>query len=488
MFDRDEEWAALRRFIESAQPNATLGVVSGRRRQGKTFLLDAACRASGGFYFAAEQATEAEQLRHLGGALATHLGAPAPLHLTEWRQALDVLLEIGRDRPVPVVLDEFPYLVKASPELPSVVQTAFGPLREQRRESRTRLLLCGSAMSFMGGLLAGNAPLRGRAGLELVVHTLDHQLAAQFWGIGDPELAIRVHAIVGGTPAYRREFVEDDVPAGRDDFDSWVLRTVLNRSSPLFREARYLLVEEPDIRDPGLYHSVLGAVAAGHTLRGGIANYLGRKVTDVGHPLAVLEDAGLLNREADVFRPNQSAFRIAEPLVAFYHAVMRPVWSELERPGSNEAAWRRSQARFTARVLGPHFEQVCRSWAQQWAGSEFFGGYPTQVGSGVVNDADARTTHQVDVAVVGDLEGVGPAPLLSIGEAKWGEVMGVAHVNRLRRIRDLLTRSRSFRTDHTVLACYARAGFTDELKAEAAKDSLIRLVSLPMLYQRAQER
>jgi len=53
-------------------------------------------------------------------------------------------------------------------------------------------------MSFMGTLLAGNAPLRGRAGFELVVPTLDYQLSAQFWNGPDPALAIKVHAIVGG--------------------------------------------------------------------------------------------------------------------------------------------------------------------------------------------------------------------------------------------------------------------------------------------------
>jgi hypothetical protein len=84
-----------------------------------------------------------------------------------------------------VVLDEFPYLVKASPELPSAVQAAFGPRRPRRLDSRTRLVLCGSALSVMGRLLAGSAPLRGRAGLELVVPTLDFRLAPGRLGAGD---------------------------------------------------------------------------------------------------------------------------------------------------------------------------------------------------------------------------------------------------------------------------------------------------------------
>ncbi|HLU46318.1 MAG TPA: ATP-binding protein, partial [Natronosporangium sp.] len=147
---------------------------------------------------------------------------------------VDALLALGRERPIPVVLDEFPYLARVSPALPSILQAAYAPLRPERTDSRTRLLLCGSAMSFMGSLLAGNAPLRGRAGLELMVHPLDHQLAAEFWGITDPRLAVKVNAIVGGTPAYRREFARNDVPAGPDDFDAWVTRTVLNPESPLF--------------------------------------------------------------------------------------------------------------------------------------------------------------------------------------------------------------------------------------------------------------
>jgi hypothetical protein len=106
-------------------------------------------------------------------------------------------------------------------------------------------------------------PLRGRAGLELIVPTLDHILAAEFWGVDDPATALKVNAIVGGTPAYRREFARDDTPAAPDDFDPWVLRTVLSPDSPLFREARYLLAEEPGLHDVALYHSVLAAIASG---------------------------------------------------------------------------------------------------------------------------------------------------------------------------------------------------------------------------------
>ncbi|MEV5835093.1 ATP-binding protein [Nocardia sp. NPDC052112] len=481
MFDRDYEWSALTRFVSDEQPGTTLGVVSGRRRQGKTFLLEAICHAAGGFYFGATEATDAESLRRISAALTAHARPASPFHFHGWAEVIDTLLSLGAERPVPVVIDEFPYLAKANPELPSIIQEALRPLRAQRMNSRTRLLLCGSALSFMGRILSGSAPLRGRAGLELLVRPLDYRLAAEFWGITDPRLALQVHSIVGGTPAYRREFARGDAPAGPDDFDDWVVRTVLNPETPLFREPRYLLAEEPELRDTALYLSVLAAVAEGNATRGGIASYLERKAPDIAHPINVLEDVGLLYRDADVFRDNRSTYRISEPLIRFYHAIMRPVWDQLERPGSADRVWRASGRRFVSNVLGPHFEQVCRDWTLHHADPALFADLPAKVGHGVVHDSSTRLSHEIDVAVIGISDG-GKPPLLAIGEAKWNDTVGEGHVDRLRRIRDVITRNDRYDTSRTRLLCFSGAGFNDKARTAAESDE-VTLIDLSMLYE-----
>lgn len=485
MFDRAHEWAALSAFATDERPGATLGVVSGRRRQGKTFLLRALCQATEGFYFAADEATDGESLRQVGASLGEYLRSPAPLGFDDWHAVFDALLALGRERPVTVVIDEFPYLARANPRLPSIIQNTLAPLRGERETSRTRLLLCGSALSFMGGLLSGNAPLRGRAGLELIVPTLDHQLAAEFWGISDPNTALKVNAIVGGTPAYRREYARDDTPKDPADFDAWVLRTVLSPTSPLFREARYLLADEPELEDTGLYHSVLAAIASGNANRGGIASYLGRKSGDLAHPLNVLEDCGLITKEPDAFKDNRTVFRINEPLVAFYHAVMRPIWSDLEHTRDASRLWQRSRQRFVGNVLGPHFEHVCRHWTRYLAPDDRFGDYPHRVERGTVNDPANKTTYEVDV-VAFSLTDDNRQPLLAIGEVKWGEVMGSAHLDRLRRIRSLLAAQGRPGAETAKLACYSGAGFTDDLRNAASEDPGIVLISSSELYQRVQ--
>ncbi|MEU4699556.1 AAA family ATPase [Nonomuraea dietziae] len=480
IFDRDYEWSQLTRFVQYPGGEATLGVVSGRRRQGKTYLLDAVCRAAGGFYFAATEATEAEALRQFGTAMAHHLGEPVPRRFERWDEAVQALMRIASDRPVPVVIDEFPYLVKASPELPSLIQRALGP-QGQRAGSPVRLLLCGSALSFMGSLLAGTAPLRGRASLELVVPTLDFRLAREFWELDDPSLALLVHAVVGGTPAYRREFTLGDVPQDRADFGPWVIRNVLNSGSPLFREGRSLLSEEPDLRDVALYHGVLSAVAGGNHTRGGIANYLGKKSTDLGHALTMLEDVGLICREADAFHGKRSAYRITEPIVSFYHAIMRPEWTDLERPGSAAQVWKRSQATFCSQVLGPHFEHLARLWTRWHADVSTLGGRRTRVVSGVLPDPANRTSHEIDVVAFSRMDD-GREKILAIGEAKSGDVVGRAHLDRLERTRALLMARDERATPETRLLLFSVAGFMPQLEEIARAREDVQLVDLERLY------
>ncbi len=332
-------------------------------------------------------------------------------------------------------------------------------------------------MSVMGRLLAGSAPLRGRAGLELVLRPFGYAEAARFWGITDPQLAVLVHAIVGGTPAYRRQFVRDDTPADLGDFDDWVARAVLNPDRPLMREARYLLAEEADIRDPALYHSVLAAVANGNGRWGAIASYIGRKSPDVAHPLNVLEDCGLIIKDEDAFRSGRAQYRITEPLMTFYEAIMRPRWGDLEE-GLGSLVWADSRQQFSSAVAGPHFESVCRDFAMA-RGRELFGRPVGRVAAGAVTDPAGRGQIEIDVAVLGPAVPGEPRSVISLGEAKWGDTMGMRHLARLRRARDLLA-ANGFDTSETVLACYARAGFDAELRAAGGHEVL--LADLDAIY------
>src|SRR5262245_54210772 len=132
VFDREREWDGLARFATSSNPDVRLGIVSGRRRQGKTFLLDAIATAVGGFFHTAIDETEKEALTRFGQALAGQTGG-GRYAFDDWAEALDRLFAAVPDGLI--VLDEFPYLSRASPSLPSLIQRALGPRGAARQGS-----------------------------------------------------------------------------------------------------------------------------------------------------------------------------------------------------------------------------------------------------------------------------------------------------------------------------------------------------------------
>jgi hypothetical protein len=182
----------------------------------------------------------------------------------------------------------------------------------------------------------------------------------------------------------------------------------------------------------------------------------------------VLEDAALIVREPDLFRSGRATYRITEPLITFYEAIMRRRWPELEL-GLADAVWQAAKHTFSAQVAGPHFEAVCRSFTTL-GGASLFGELPAEVGHGAVNDAAERSQIEVDVAVFGDPAPGSPRRILSLGEAKWGEIMGLRHLTRLARARELLA-AKKYDTSDTVLTCYSAAGFDQELRDHAAEAS-----------------
>ncbi|WBO62214.1 AAA family ATPase [Streptomyces camelliae] len=483
VFDRDAEWDALAAFACDTRPGAGLGVVSGRLRQGKTHLLKALSSALGGFYFGAQSATQAESLRRLGDEMARYTVTSPPSHWHGWEDAIDALLALGDRRPVPIIVDEFPDLVRQSPPLPSAIHSAYQRLRDTGRDNRARLLLSGSTLPVMRRLFGAASPLRELTNLELTLGPLDYRQAARFWNIDDPGLALLVHAVVGGTPAYRR-YIGAHVPGELDDFDAWVCGTVLCPQTPLFLEAHHLLQEETDHWDRALCHSALAAIASGCSTQGEVAEHLGAPLTDVVRCLTLLRDNGLLHGGPDAFRPNLIGLRITEPLLAFEHAAIWPYRSasELEQQDAAEV-WQRVRPVFDSAVAGPHFAQICRDWVMDFADPAVFGARPATAAHGSLpdpaRDGGGPDAH-VEVAVRGPADTRSGA-LLSVGMARWDEVMDLHHLEHLRHLLDLLA-ARGEDVTHTRPACYSGAGFTSGLR-EAEANGHVLLVDLDRLYR-----
>ncbi|MFG1703968.1 ATP-binding protein [Nonomuraea sp. M3C6] len=479
LFGRDVEWGELADFVSASTTGATLGLVYGRRRQGKTLMLELLAEETGGLLFAATQQTEAQNLADLGAAYAAYRGLRQAVSFGSWREGLDELLRLGEERATPVIIDEFPYLVSATPALPSYLQQALSPMGHAKERTRTRMILCGSALTTMAQLLGGGAPLRGRAVLELIVRPFGFRDASVFWGLTkDPELAFRVHALVGGTPAYL-EMCGGSGPANLDGFDRWVQRRLLNPASAMFREGGLLLREEPSISDPTSYAATLTAISAGNHRRSEIAAALGRPTSAMAHLLSGLRSIGLVEQVDDALREKRSVFKIAEPIVRLHQLVTQRREPELVS-GQAARVWRANADTVAAKIYGPHFEDLAREWCFLHASSDTLTGTASAVRPSDISCPAHRQGHELDI-VVTETNSFAADRIIAIGEAK-GTIapVDVPQLQRLEHLRALLPDARIDRQPKLLL--FARSGFTDDLVEVARGRADVELVDLERLY------
>jgi AAA+ ATPase superfamily predicted ATPase len=481
IFDRVHEWRALAEFATDERQGATLGIVSGRRRQGKTLLLESMCEELDGLYFTVPEDMPAiEHLRRLADAIASHRGELPP-RLETWDEAVEALFSLGKDRPTLVVLDEFPYMARSTDGLASIIQHALSPRGKARTQSRTRLILCGSSITFMSQLVSGPAALFGRARLSMMVHAFDFRMAARFWGVDhDLRLAATLYALTGGTPAYIE--YASGVPESLSEVDDWVTRNLLNSNNMLFRQPRMLLSEDSAFSHIGMYGTVLTAIAEGNHTVSTIANRVGRPAADINHYVKGLLDGGFLWHCEDAFKDKRAEYQIADPLVRFHHAIVYPNWARLElyRPERAKRLWEASRQVFTSQVVGPAFEQMCRTWTEEFADpDETLGGDQASVAQAVLNNQAGRTQVQLDIVVKDSRREV-----LAIGEAKSGETMTTRHLTRLREATELLRAQHKIRADAKPrLLLFSGTGFTRELEeAATASDGTVHLIGLDRLY------
>lgn len=482
---RDRQWRVLERFLgEGGQDGPLrLGLVSGRRRTGKTQLLTAVCDEQGGLFITSVQDEgDLAARRRFAAAIARHagLGDAVRGEPESWERLLRAAMETAArvapaGRPPLVVIDEFPYLLANAPQLPSLIQHLYDG-SQQGHGPTGRLILCGSALSVMHDLLSGTKPLRGRAMLDMRLNALDFREAAQLWGIQDPATAFRVHACVGGIPGYRP--LMTTAPATADDFDGWVMDNLLAVDVSVFTrtEVDYLLREDPRITARSLYYDILSAVAQGAHTPAKIGAAIGRDSNSVRHPIGVLRSAGYLHSAHDLLRQRKPTISVCDPIIRFDRLITAPYLGRLEL-GRTEPVWRAAAPTFRSNILGPHFEELARDWVHRFAPDEL--DRPTgfgEVGFGSVQDNAGRAKHDIDVIAIDGRR------VSLIGEAKATLARrGLPDLERLDGIRALLARE-GYDTTGTLVALFSTTGFTSDLVRTAASRDDTELVDLERLY------
>jgi uncharacterized protein len=469
----------LEAFMDAPVPRPTLGLLYGRRRIGKSTLLEALVAERGGFYWEATRGETPIHLSRLGSALGTHLGV-GRLAFGDWEEALQRLVQLGAERVVPVVLDEFGYVLEADSRVDSVVATVLGPGARRSNAGQTRLVLCGSAIAMMAALTAGEAPLRGRAGVEVVMQPDDYRVAAT--RLPSPEyltLAARVFAVIGGVVGYATDMVNWDLPKDDADFDRWIVDRVLSPAATLHHEATTLLAEDPTLSGAKatMQHSILSAIANGSVTLKTIARQVGRQISAIDPFVKRLIAAGFVVRHSDPIRDNRAMYALADPFLQFHYAVLEPHGRLLREREASRAWGDRLVRAFDSRVRGPVFEEQARTWVRRFAAVPTLGGDPDLVGpSGVAVNG---TEFEIDIVVArGDsTEEAKEREVTALGEVKAGATLELKHLRHLERLRGAL----GPRAASAKLLLFGTS-IDQRLSEEAGRRADVELIDLERLY------
>lgn len=448
IIDREREIEQLREL--AAQPPA-LVVVGGRRRVGKSFLLRVALAGDRVISLQAEQQPRPLQLEAFARECSRLLPGSPPLAFGRWGEALEFVEQQARAAgPLIVILDEFQYLAFSDPGLESTIQRLWDSW--DAGGVPVMLVLCGSALSFMAGLLGGARPTYGRSVYRPLLLPLSFRDAAAFAPAGSPvDGLIERFAVLGGTPQYQRW-------AGARPLGEVISKAILPTDAPLHSDPEHLIRGEEGIREPGPYFGALEAIADGYTRTSEIAGRLEIKQQLADKFLSRLEKLGYIARVEPLEPGGKGARRafwqIKDPYFRFWFRYVFPSRSRLARGRIAEVA--REIGRDRSTFAGPVFEDCCREWVGRHSP---LGENALEVGSWWSRKHDV----EVDVVTL-DRKGYG-----LLGSCKWWtSKVGENVLDELYEARMVL----GPKAAQANLAVFSRAGFTDALRERADRENV----------------
>lgn len=357
--DRASEMETLER--EYQRNGASFVVVYGRRRVGKTTLINEFCRGKNALYYLATEESEAQNRMAFRNMVADYLGNPLLTWATfdRWEPLFEMLVEeaqLGdkREEKLIVVIDEFQYLGKANGAFPSIFQRVWDTILSKHN---VMVILCGSLVTLMNSqVLDYESPLYGRRTAQIHMRALPFSYYHEFFKGKTRRELVEFYSVTGGIPKYI-ELFEDD-----GDIYRAISRNILNPDSFLFDEPTFLLQKE--VTEIGSYFSIIKAIAAGNQRAGAIATRLEVPQTGLSRHLKTLISLDVIEREVPVTEKNpenskKSLYRIKDNFLQFWFQFVQPGLSYLES-GHERVVLEHLKKSFIDRHVAYVYEGICR--------------------------------------------------------------------------------------------------------------------------------
>lgn len=334
-----------------------LAVLFGRRRVGKTTLVEQWLKERRHSYTQAIEGSEYEQLEQLVADLAPVL--PQGIFPKSWSEFL-AALKLIREECV-IVIDEFPYLVRSKPSLPSILQRWI----DHDQPKTIQLALLGSSQSMMhDAFMQSKAPLYERADLLLRVEPMSYKHFCDACSYDPLKIeSFLIFSLVGGVPRYWRYAAQ--------------LGSILNVADQMFFAKGSYLEDEPDrlLKDENITgqqaKAIFEAIGRGSSRASEIAARMQIPQTGLSKPMTVLIQSNLVIRTVPFGENSRNSkrtlYRIGDYALRFWYQVYsihRSRWHHYDEDQ------KLSLIRIHAdSVLEDEFRKMYPEAARYWSGS-----------------------------------------------------------------------------------------------------------------------
>ncbi len=431
-------------------------VIYGRRRVGKTTLINEFVKDKDTIYFTALETSAQDNLENLSQSIFSieKEEQTAPV-FKNFKDALNAIDEKAKEKRIVLVIDEFPYLAYSYSTISSLLQVQ---IDQRFKRSKLFLILCGSSMSFMENQVLGyKSPLYGRRTVQFKINPFDfYETCAYFHRFKQIEIA-QIFGMTGGVPQYLEHI--DENCSLEDNIKS----NYLSSSAYFFEEPSNLLKQE--VREPALYNAIITAIATGSSKNNEIATKVGMETGALATYLNNLISLGIVKKEHPINEPSvrKTIYSIEDHMFRFWYRFI-PHNASLIQRGNTEIAYQKIEGQISE-FMGKVFEDICKQWLWRENTKGTLPVLFTEVGRWWGNNPEKRSEAEIDLLALDGKESA------IFGECKWtNERVGAELIDKL------VTLSNLFHFKKKYYYLFAKTGFTKGCIEKAERMGNVTLI------------
>lgn len=357
---RERELNALERLYQSNK--FEFAVIYGRRRVGKTALINKFIDNKNAIYFMGVESNAKQNLENFSKSIMEYVsGTEIDSIFSSFQSALEYVFRLAEKERIILAIDEYPYVARSSKSLASTLQLLIDKYKDK---SKLMLILCGSSMSYMEDhVLAYKAPLYGRRTAQMKLVPFDFEETCHYFKNFSDEDKVLIYGVVGGTPQYLLQ-IDDNLSVEEN-----IKNTFLNPVSFLYEEPINLLKQE--VREPAIYTAVIAAIATGASRMSEISGKVGEDTNVCSMYLKNLINLGIVQKETPYGEKasRKSVYSIEDNMFRFWYRFVFENNSIIAR-GAADLVYKRIEPQLSD-YMGKVFEEICRQylWKQLLSGN-----------------------------------------------------------------------------------------------------------------------